>query len=625
MIKNISQRLLGSLLTLTLLAPLFTGCGNSEKRMPQHLELNGGMLMLDSTRFTVVSAELSYARQPKEYWERRLKQVKLSGANTVMVRVPWMLHEPSEGKFDFSSGNDVREFCRLAADNGLLVWLHVGPYVDAHMDMGGMPWWLLRDADMELRSLNKPFMDRVGRYFRVLAGELADMQLSRGGTIALLQIEEPVTGDTGSGIRAYLAALCDSVAAAGFDDVQLTLSATKDGAFHLPRNNAVTTMLINDGDNAMRSFSGIKKIDADAPIICYDVSRTCAHVWGVSPLKRNLNKTFLRLFEVMENNGSLNTSVLVGGTSYGHIAGATVQDGIYRPYSTSYDNGAVINECGRPWKDSYIRFGDAFRRVASLYGKGVDEIPETSDLITVAPMRMNEGVSLFASLPEPLLSDRPLSFEHCGMGFGAVLYETTLPETTQGAALLLNGVHDNAQIFVDGNRVASVGRVDSVVSVALPASAAGGVLRILVDAMGRAGDITGGKDLKGLVGDVSLHSVGGNVEQLTGWKNYPLPAEYDWLSSKSFTTAMPHSVPACYRATFKPSSEGDTFLYMASWGRGEVWVNGHSLGRYWNIGPQQTLYLPGCWLHDGDNEIVILEWVGTDTPVIEGLDNALLE
>lgn len=624
MTKRRLQRLLGGLLAVTLLAPLFMGCDNREKGVSHRLEMNDGALVLDSNRFIVVSAELSYARQPGEYWERRLKQVKLAGVNTVMVRVPWMLHEPSEGVFDFGEGNNVREFCRMAADNGLLVWLHVGPYVDAHMDMGGMPWWLLRDADMELRSVRKPFMDRVGRYFRALAGELADMQLSRGGPIALLQIEEPVTADSDKGTRRYLAALCDSVVAAGFDDVLLTLAATKDGVSRLPDNNAVVTMLLDDDADAMSSFSGIKKMDADAPIICFDVSRTCAHVWGEQPSKRNRNKTFLRLFEVMENYGSLNTSILVGGTSYGHLAGATVHGGSYRPYSTAYDNGAIINECGRPWKTPYFQFGDAFRRVASRYGKDVDKAPETADLIVTPPVRMSEGAPLSALLPEPLLSEKPLSFEQCGMGFGAVLYETMLPETAQGAALLLNGVHDNAQIFVDGRRVASVGRTVGTQSVPLPVST-GGVLRILVDAMGRAGDIPGGKDFKGLVGDVLLRDTDGGTHSLTGWKNHPLPAEYDWVASGKAVDTIPQGVPACYRGTFKRPAPGDTFLYMAAWGRGEVWVNGHSLGRYWNIGPQQTLYLPGCWLHDGDNEIVILEWVGTDNPVVEGIGTAVPE
>lgn len=613
MILN-NQRHVLPLFAFLLFAPLFMGCDNSKQT--HSLTVSSGAFVFDSTRFCVASAEMGYFRQPKEYWEQRLRLLRNTGVNTVMVRVPWVLHEPQKDTFDFTGQNDIREFCRLAYECGLLVWLHLGPYSDAHADMGGLPWWLLNEENITLRANNRAFMSRVGNYFHALGEQLADLQLSEGGPIALIQIEEPdaMSGD----LKGYLSALCDSAKSAGFDKTLLTLAAYKENLFKLPKNGSVVAVAIDDKDLAMKNFSGIRKINPNAPILCYDISRACAHRWGSATRFRNLNSTFLRLFEVLEVSGSLNTSAVIGGTSFGHIAGAEIVDGRFFPYATSYDNGAAISE-NVALASEYKHYADAFKRSATRLNDKGNIPPEIMPVFSLAEIEFSKVAPIFENLPQPIVSEKPLTMEQCNVGYGGMLYSTVVSGVNDSLSLLLNGIHDNVQLFVNGKYIASASRIESD-SFALPLNViSGDTICLLVDAMGRVGNISEYKDYKGLTGTVELLLKDGRRQPLTAWNNYPLPADYVRLSSLTFKDiAESFSGPGVYRATFKNSEKGDTNLFMAGWGRGEVWVNGHSLGRFWNRGPQQTLYLPGCWLNDDGNELVILDWVGPEKPIIEG-------
>ncbi|MDY5638212.1 MAG: discoidin domain-containing protein, partial [Parabacteroides sp.] len=84
-------------------------------------------------------------------------------------------------------------------------------------------------------------------------------------------------------------------------------------------------------------------------------------------------------------------------------------------------------------------------------------------------------------------------------------------------------------------------------------------------------------------------------------------------------------LPGCYRATFQVKKPGDTFLNFETWGKGLVYVNGHGMGRIWEIGPQQTLYVPGCWLKAGENEVLVFDIVGPRETRCEGLREPLLD
>ena len=596
-----------------LFAPLFMGCDNH--KVGHTLVVDKGVFLLDSARFTVASVELGYSRHPREYWPQILGEAKNLGANTIMVRVPWFLHEPNEGEYDFAGNNDVREFCRLAHEAGLLVWLHVGPYSDAHADMGGMPWWLLKYENMQLRTQDTLFMKHAGRFFRTLGTRLADMQLQQGGPIALVHIEEPhgLQDDT----KNYLSALCDSVRAAGFDTSLLTLAAYKDDLYRMPHGKSLITIAINDDEYAMKNFSGLRKRNLDAPLICYDVSRSCAHRWGVANDKRNLNNTFLRLFEMFEKSVSFNTSAVFGGTSFGHIAGAQIIDGSFYPYATSYDNGAVITENGTA-REEYNTYAKAFHAYAPRLGESLIGEVKKQPLVSIPQISFTQYAPLSALKQTSQVSAVPLAMEQCNVGYGAMLYTADCLAGGDSVHISVHGIRDNAQLFINETLVASVSRTRSDTLAAVANISQGDKISVLVDAMGRVGNVRGFKDYKGIVGGVTLNLPDGAQLPLSQWNNTPMPSDYEKISSVSFEQLPDKLSPGIYRATFKRTDVGDSYLFVGSWGRGEVWVNGHSLGRFWNVGPQLMLYLPGCWLHDGDNELLVVDWVGPQIPEMEG-------
>lgn len=612
---KIIQRALCSLLSAMLFAPLFTGCDN--RKVETHtFTCDEGVFLLDSTRFTIGSVELTYARVPRGYWGYAMQQARAMGANTIMVRVPWLLHEENEGIYDFAGEKDIREFCRMAQENGLFVWLHVGPYVDANMDFGGMPWWLLKYENMPLRSHHKMFMDKVERFYRALSQHLAGMQVTEGGPIILINIEEPMMQQPNQ--QKYLSALADTLRAVGFGETLLTASVKREKLLSVP-NGVLPAIVIDEEQNSNNHFSGIRKRDPDAPVLCAGTALSCNHIWGSEYKMHNYNKRFMRAFEVFNSGGSMNIGFAIGGTSFGHIAGATLVDSLFVPYSTSYDNGSIISEGGIIGKEA--------ERFAGLYKKRATQMhsvvysPEYIPLIMPTGIAFTEYRPLGSSLVAPQLSEKPLTLEQCNVGYGAVLYETVLEGVTTGASLRLRGVHDNAQVMLGGKLLAVVQRADAPVDIRLDGAVVGDTLRILVDAYGRLADA---KDYKGLVGGVALVDEKGNESKIGGWKNYALPSCHS-AGDEGFVSPQQPLAAGRYRATFKCSDRGNFYIFTGAWGRGEAWINGHSLGRYSSDGPQKTLYVPGCWLNEnGDNELLILDWVGLGTLEVECFKNAIL-
>jgi beta-galactosidase len=231
-----------------------------------------------------------------------------------------------------------------------------------------------------------------------------------------------------------------------------------------------------------------------------------------------------------------------------------------------------------------------------------------------------------------------LTFEYNNLGWGSMYYITRLPEVPVPSTLTLDA-HDYAQVFINDRFVGRLDRRVRETTLTLPPTRRGDVLRILVEATGRINYGRAIKDFKGIVGDVTLHYADETVT-LSGWERYPIPDDYeqairalDGFSGKrvdEYHEGFADEVKifgtrGYYRGTFSVSAAGDTWLDMSSWGKGQVYVNGHALGRFWEIGPQQTLYVPGCWLKRGQNEIVVLDVIGPQASVIEGLDHPILD
>ncbi len=592
-------------------------CGDKK----HSLQVEDRQIRVDGQNYLIASGEIDYARIPREYWSDRLEKLSAMGFNTITVKVPWMLHEPQEGCFDFEGIKDVKAFCELAHDKGLFVWLHIGPYVGAEWDMGGLPWWLLNVEKISLRSSQPAFMQRVERYFTALGKELSGSLISNGGNIALLQIEEA------QGLlkedKEYLRILLNCAKKCGFDNVVTFTAVTKDNYISNSIQEAYFSLDIDTKSSGENNFVGIAKFRYDAPLVCSSINGDYRAVWGGAVASRSWNKAFMRMYELVRNNIPFSLNGVVAGNSYGSTSGASMKDGLYKPYTTAHNVDGIIKMWGG-LDGYYNRFGDVLYSFASGNENKERLTFDTVPYLASFPeVEVTDVAPLFENLPAAIESKTLLTMEQCNIGSGAVLYSTQLPAVVDGATLQLKGVHDHARVYIDGAPIAVVDRRNGEDGeITLSALSGGAKLDILVDATGRVGDIMGYKDYKGLTKGVELLNGSEPAKLLTDWKIYPLPADYTFASAKNFKKMANANVPGYYRVTFDKERDGDFYLYMGDWGKGEVWLNGKSLGRFWNSGPQTALYVPGCWVKDGANELVIVDWVGPSDPAILGTDFA---
>ena len=332
---------------------------------------------------------------------------------------------------------------------------------------------------------------------------------------------------------------------------------------------------------------------------------------------------------MLTNNESFSIYMAHGGTTFGLWSGA---DRPFKPDTSSYDYDAPISEAGWPT----LKFSQTRELFAEhlLPGETLPEPPATNPVIAIAPIEVTQCAPVLDNLPKPIEEAAPRTMEKYGQGHGCILYRTTVP-AGPAATLEAAAIHDFGFVFLDGKRIGAMDRRNNSYKIELPAREKAATLDILVEAVGHVNFGQEVHDRKGVFAPVKLAG-----KELTGWKIFNLPLDDKMLAHLKFektsrsrgnetrNSETPHVVsynsPAFWRATFSVTKPGDTFLDMRPWGKGVVWVNGHCLGRFWNIGPTQTAYLPGCWLHAGKNEIVILDLVGPEKPEIAGLEKPIL-
>ena len=421
----------------------------------------------------------------------------------------------------------------------------------------------------------------------------------------------------------YLKAILDCAKKSGFDNIVTFVAATKENYINNSIPEAYISMDIDTKESAEVNFIGVTKYRYDAPSVCSSINNGTKATWGDEVTFFDWNNPFARMYEMLRVFIPFSVNGVVAGTSFGSTSGASMKDGVYKPYTTSHNVNGLIKLWGGT-DGYYNRFSDVLWTFASRVNNNERKEPEVAPyLASFAEVDVTDVAPLFDNLPPPIESKGVMTMEQCNIGGGAVLYSTQLPAVATGAKLLLKGVHDHAQVFIDGALVAAIDRRKSEDGeVSLSAFPAGAKLDILVDATGRAGDVNGYKDYKGITKGVELVSGSEQAKELTGWSIYPLPADYAFASSKNFVQQPNATIPGYYRVTFDKERDGDFYLYMGDWGKGEVWLNGKPLGRFWNCGPQSALYVPGCWVKDTANELVIVDWIGPSKATILGTDFA---
>lgn len=596
---------------------------------PGKFEVGKNTFLLNGQPFIIKAAEVHYPRIPREYWEHRIKMCKALGMNSLCLYVFWNLHEQTPGKFDFSGNNDIAAFCKLAQNEGMYVIVRPGPYVCAEWEMGGLPWWLLKKDDVQLRSLDSYYMERVKIFMKEVGKQLAPLQINNGGNIIMVQVENEF-GSYGTD-KPYVSAIRDIVRESGFNKVPLFQCDWSSNFLNNGLDDLTWTVNFGTGANIDKQFEKLKEVRPESPLMCSEFWSGWFDHWGRKHETREGKVMVDGLRDMLKRNISFSLYMTHGGTTFGWWGGAN--NPAYSAMCSSYDYDAPISEAG--WTTpKFFELREMMKEFMAP-GEKLSDIPQAIPVITIPKFTLNKVAPMIENLPKAILSENVKPVEKFNQGWGSVLYTTTLDkDVKKGTILKITEQHDWTQIFVDGKLIARLDRRKGEQEVTMPEIKGGSRLDILVEIMGRVNFDKSIHDRKGITEKVELID-GKSVELVKNWKIYSFTLDNKFVESKKFVDINSAAyknlkksdinLPAYYRGSFTLDKTGDTFLNMESWGKGLVWVNGHCLGRFWEIGPQQTLYMPGCWLKKGKNEIIVLDILGPKERTIEGLDKPILD
>ncbi len=591
-----------------MLGAAMLGAAHLPAQTPQHTFAIGPQdFLLDGQKIQIRCGEMHAARIPKEYWRQRLQMAKAMGLNTVCAYLFWNLHEPTPGESNWSGQADDAEFCRIAQEVGLWVILRPGPYACAEWEMGGTPWWMLKDDGVKLRSRDPRYLEPAKAYLKEVGRVLGPLQITRGGPIIMAQVENEY-GFFGNA-AGYMGAVRKALLDAGFD---VPLFACNPPS--VIQNGLLPDLFqaANFGNDPAGNFKKLREVQPSGPLICSEFYPGWFDTWG-QPHHFGNTATYLGDLKYMLNAGaSFSIYMAHGGTTFGLWSGC---DRPFKPDTSSYDYDAPISEAG--WATpKFFQTRELFAKYL-LPGESLPPPPAPNPVITFAPVYLTETAPLFDNLPAARPDATPRSMEKYDQGYGCILYRTTIPA---GAAATLEAaaIHDFGFVFLDGQRLGVLDRRSGSAQLPLPARPHAAQLDILVEPMGRINFGPEMLDPKGLIAPVTLAGA-----TLQGWRIFNLPLDDKMLAGLKFQ-AGESAGPAFWRGTFRLAQAGDTFLDLRGWGKGVVWVNGRCLGRFWNIGPTQTAYAPGCWLRAGSNEIIMLDYTGPEHAAIAGLDQPVL-
>ena len=582
---------------------------------PARFVIGDNDFLLDGQPLQIRCGEMHFARVPREYWRHRLQAVKAMGMNTVCAYLFWNFHEWREGQYRWEGQRDAVEFCKQAQAEGLWVILRPGPYACAEWEMGGLPWWLLnKHAGSDfLRSRDDAFVQPARRWLKEVGRVLGGQQVSRGGPILMVQVENEygfLSDD-----KDYMRVMRQAVLDGGFDVPLFQCNPTNAvGKTHIPELFTVA----NFGSDPAGGFKALDALQK-GPKMCGEYYSGWFDTWG-SPHKRGDNARAIQDIDAMLNaNGSFSLYMAHGGTTFGLWGGC---DRPFRPDTTSYDYDAPIGEAG--WIGEKFR---TYRECLARHlkpGEVLPEPPARLPVMAVPPFTLTETAPVFANLPAKVIAaESPKNIEQYDISRGLVAYRATLPAGPAGRLEAANA-RDLAWVFVDGRLVGTMDTRYRRFGVDLPARKREAVVEILLYTIARVNFGMEVHDRKGLQGPVMFKTKAG-AQEINGWEIRAIDfgADGDLPPLRWQPRRAPG--PAFWRGSFDAATAADTFLDMSAWGQGIVWVNGRCLGRYWSIGPTQTMYLPGPWVQAGRNEVVVLDLTGPRANRIEGRTTPVLD
>ncbi|MFJ9816320.1 beta-galactosidase family protein [Streptomyces sp. NPDC101151] len=558
--------------------------------------------LLDGRPVRLLSGALHYFRVHEAQWRHRLEMLRAMGLNCVETYVPWNLHQPGPGTF-----RDVQalgRFLDAVREAGLWAIVRPGPYICAEWENGGLPHWVTGEPGTHARTRDERFLFHVRNWFHHLLREIVPRQIDRGGPVIMVQVENEY-GSYGSD-RDYLEQLAGLLRVKGVTAALFTSDGPED---HMLTGGSLPGVLatVNFGSHARAAFETLRRHRPEGPLMCMEFWCGWFDHWGGDHVVRDPGEAAQALREILECGASVNLYMAHGGTSFAGWAGANrgggeLHEGSLEPDVTSYDYDAPVDEYGRPTEKFW-----RFREVLAEYHPGpLPELPSApAPLASPAEVALTEwapmGDVLEALGGEETVTAVPPSFEELGVARGLVRYEVRVPGPRQPYPLTVRGLRDLAVVYVDGERAGVLTEDEPRLKepVAGPAR-----VELWVESLGRVTYGPRSGEAKGITGGVLherqyLHGVRARGLDLDGFA--------DGLDAVPFGALSGPCAPGLYRGTVTVRGAGDARLELPGWTRGFVWVNGFDLGRYWSVGPQRSLYVPGPVLREGGNEVWVLE------------------
>ena len=571
------------------------------------LTIKDSEFKMDGESFRIYSGSMHYFRIMPEYWEDRLKKLKAAGFNTVETYVCWNMHEPRKGEFDFTGRFDIRRFIKTAQEVGLYAIVRPGPYICAEWDFGGLPAWLLKDRNMRLRCAYPEYLQHVSDFYHRLFEEIGDLQQSEGGNIIAMQIENEY-GSYGND-KEYLRYIEKLMLDCG-TKVMLFTSDGDDNSMLSGGTLPDVFKTLNFGSRASEIFNAMDRFHENTPKMCTEFWCGWFDHWGEEHHTRGSDSVAGEIKDFLDIDASFNFYMFHGGTNFGFTAGANCYEE-YQPTVTSYDYCALLTEWG-DYTPAYYAVRELLLKAQNL---PETELPASPELQTIGKVELDESTSLmsnFDNLGERHRVPLPESMEYFGQNSGMIYYETKLEQIYDPRELRVANVHDTAYVYIDGEHKATIDRRDEnkvagYDTFKFDGCTDGCTIGVLVDAMGRVNYGEHLYDRKG------IDAIRYGNQNLMGYDVVTLPLDNPEKIDFSLEGGK---YPLFMRGHFKAQSQKDCFIHLDGFKKGCVYINGFNIGRYWEIGPQRALYIPGVLLKD-ENEIIILELEGCEKAEVE--------
>lgn len=563
--------------------------------------------LLDGKPVKLLSGAIHYFRIMPEYWENCFYNLKAMGFNTVETYIPWNIHEPEEGVFDFSGNKDVVRFVRLAQSMGLMVILRPTPFICAEWEFGGLPSWLLRYPDMKVRTNTPLFLSKVDAYYKELFSRIAPLQITQGGPVIMMQVENEY-GSFGND-KNYLRAIKGIMEKYG---VRVPLF-TSDGAWPaaLEAGNLVEDGVLATGNFGSRSDENLDAMEAffrekgvKMPLMCMEFWDGWFNRWKEPVITRDAEDLAMEVKQLLKR-ASINLYMFQGGTNFGFYNGCSARGNNDLPQITSYNYDAVMTEWGQP-SDKFYKLRQVIRE---LYPQIPTMEPRDNERFAYPQAKLTGKVSLFSCIDQLAgcrKSDVPLTMEEAGPGLGYMLYRTHVKGFGERMKVKAIQTSDRAHFYLNGTLEGVQYQHEIGTEIEMYFEKGDNTLELLVENMGR---VNYGYKLQAPTQKKGIRTgVMTDIHFESGWEQYALPL--DNVGKIDFSGGWKQYDPAFYRYEFEAEEPRDTFLDCRGLGKGAAFINGFNLGRYWYEGPVLYLYIPAPLIKRGKNEIIIFETEG---------------